>query len=103
MAHSNDNAMNNFWQVYGYRSAARIKNQGEEDQLFGDRVLHTPTGKENFVFSVGQKVFTTGTGGLKGGIEVEVKDRMKDNGYCKYLVGGSWERQQDLMIEKESE
>ncbi len=95
MAHSSNVGTAKFFEAYGYRNAIKTQTIG---QWVDAQDLETPSGKEDFTFSVGQQVLSTGEGEIKAGVKLEVQDRQIVNGFCQYLAGGVWNKQQDLMI-----
>ncbi len=95
MAISNSKNVTQLWDTYGYRSVLRTKLIG---QYMDAQDLEVPTGKQNFIFEVGQEVIATGEGQIKAGTKLEVKDREKTNGFCRYYAGGVWHLQQDLIV-----
>ena len=95
MAHSKDLGTAKFLEAYGYRNAIMVKTIGEWTDALD---LETPSGKEKYVFSVGQKVLASGEGVIKAGVELLIKDREMTNGFCQYLAGGVWNKQEDLMV-----
>lgn len=94
MATSNSRSVSQLFGEYGYRSALRTKMIG---QHIDAQDLETPSGKENFIFEVGQKVEASGEGTIKAGTKLEVKDRQMNNGFCQYYAAGVWHLQQDLV------
>ena len=78
------------------RSTRLTKMIGEEIGLM-PHLLATPPGNEQFIFDIGQTVITAGTGQIIAGESLEIKDRMRANGFCKYLAGGVWHLQIDLI------
>lgn len=55
-----------------------------------------PRGNQRFQFEVGQTVYSTGVGPLKGGIAIVVTDRYEDHGYCYYEGYAGAHREKDL-------
>ena len=93
MATSGSKNVSQLWEAYGYQSALRTKVIG---QHIDAQDLEVPSGKETLIFEVGQVVLATGEGQIKEGVELEVKDLEKVNGFCRYYAGGVWHLQQDL-------
>lgn len=94
MAHSNNPAMNSFWQAYSDRStrlAARIA----ED--FDDEVLEVKPGHDVLAMQVGQQVTSTGLGAVKAGAVGVIAARQIVNGHARYLVFGQWLTTQDVQ------
>lgn len=55
-----------------------------------------PKGNQQFQFEVGQTVYSTGVGPLKGGIAIVVTGRYEDHGYCYYEGYAGTHREKDL-------
>ena len=88
-----ESPFNQFLDIYGYRNARDVKAIGE---WVDNEDLETPAGHDDLLYEVGQKVLTTEHGCMKPGLELEILEVDKTNGWARYFAGGMWHRQADL-------
>ncbi len=77
---------------YRERSTRLVKEMARRQPIPRVKVVN-----ETYRFTIGQRVRSTGTGGLIAGVEFTVTDRRKQpSGWCRYYGAGMWHRQYDI-------
>ena len=65
--------------VFDAVAAKQLREMRANPQRFS--LDDVPSGKENQLFQIGEKVVSTGTGTYKAGVEMEIESAYEQNGY----------------------